>query len=132
VTQPPGEHGRPRCNGCLGPTRRAAELTARTVVFHPYRRGSPGGCSRDSRGLLALAGSSFGDLAPSQGARLRRALSLQSGAGAIAAGAVLAALGESRGVATSPVFTIIMNDRIQPRRPPRAASSSPPGTAATG
>jgi hypothetical protein len=127
VTQPPGEHGRPRCNGCLRPARRAAELTARTVLLHPYRRGTPGGCSRDSRGLLAsagpMAGSSLGDFARSQGAPLRRALSLQSGARAIAGGAVLAAVGESRGVETSPVFAIIMNDRIQPRRPPCAASS---------
>jgi hypothetical protein len=52
VTQPPGEHERPRCNGCLRPTRRMAELTARPVVFHPYRRGSPGGCSRDSEEIL--------------------------------------------------------------------------------
>src|SRR4051812_41374846 len=43
VTRTPGEHGRPRCNGCLRPTRRVTELTARPVVFHPYRRGTPGG-----------------------------------------------------------------------------------------
>ena len=48
VTRTPGEHGRPRCNRCLRPTRRATELTARPVVLHPYRRGTPAGCSRDS------------------------------------------------------------------------------------
>ena len=47
VTRTPGEHGRPRCKGCLRPTRRVTELTARPVVLHPYRRGTPGGCSRD-------------------------------------------------------------------------------------
>jgi hypothetical protein len=51
VTQPPGEHGRPRCNGCLRPTRRVTELAARSVVFHPYRRRTPGGCSRDFDGF---------------------------------------------------------------------------------
>ena len=56
VTRTPGEHGRPRCNGCLRPTRRVTELTARPVVLYPYRRGSPRGCSRDSGGLLGLAG----------------------------------------------------------------------------
>jgi hypothetical protein len=52
VTQPPGEHGRPRCNGCLGPTRRVAELAARPVAFQPYRRGTPEGCSRDFEEIL--------------------------------------------------------------------------------
>jgi len=52
VTRNPGEHGRPRCKGCLRPTRRATELTARAVVLHPYRCGTPGGCSRDFEEIL--------------------------------------------------------------------------------
>jgi PIN domain nuclease of toxin-antitoxin system len=52
VTRTPGEHGRPRCDGCLRPTRRATGLTARPVVLHPYRRGTPGGCSRDFEEIL--------------------------------------------------------------------------------
>ena len=52
VTRTPNEHGRPRCNRCLRPTRRGTELTARPVVLHPYRRGTPGGCSRDFEEIL--------------------------------------------------------------------------------
>ena len=55
LTRTPGKHGRTRCKGCLRPTRRATEVTARPVVIHHYRRGTPRGCSRDSGGLLGLA-----------------------------------------------------------------------------
>ena len=49
VTRTPGEHGRPRCKECLRPTRRVTALTARPVVLHPYRRGTPGDVRAISR-----------------------------------------------------------------------------------
>jgi hypothetical protein len=61
VTRTLNEHGRPRCRGCLRPTRRATELTARPVVLHPYRRGTPGGCSRNFEEILRFGGTPHGD-----------------------------------------------------------------------
>jgi hypothetical protein len=55
VTPTSDEHERPRCKGCLRPTRLGTSHTARPVVLHPYRRLTPGGCSRDFEEILGLA-----------------------------------------------------------------------------
>jgi hypothetical protein len=64
VTRTPGEHGRPRCNGCLRPTRLGAGLKAQPAVLYPFRRRTPQGCSRDSGGLLGLVGLSASHFYP--------------------------------------------------------------------
>ena len=48
VTRTTGEHGRPRCERCLGPNRLGAGLGAWPVVLYSFRRRTPRGCSRDS------------------------------------------------------------------------------------
>ena len=58
VTRTTGEHGRPRCKRCLGPNRLGAGLGAWPVVLYSFRRRTPRGCSRDSRGLSSTG--SFG------------------------------------------------------------------------
>lgn len=52
-TRTPGEHERPRCKGCLRPTRDRPHGPARRLV--PYRRVTPGGCSRDFEEMIGLA-----------------------------------------------------------------------------
>jgi hypothetical protein len=67
VTRTPSEHGRPRCKRCLRPNRRVTELTARPVIFHPYRRGTPGGCSRDFEEILGSPGFASSSARPADG-----------------------------------------------------------------
>jgi hypothetical protein len=50
LTRTPDEHGQPRCNEYLRPTRfisTRGQPHGLPVVLYPYRRGTPGGCSRD-------------------------------------------------------------------------------------
>src|SRR5207244_9511673 len=42
VTRTPGKHERPRCKGCLRPTRRYRPRGSPVVLYH-YRRGTPEG-----------------------------------------------------------------------------------------
>jgi hypothetical protein len=71
VTPTSNEHERPRCNGRLRPAGHGTDLTARPVVFYPYRRLTPGGCSRDFEEILGLARADLPPTGSRAGVQLR-------------------------------------------------------------